>query len=401
MVYTYQVTTQEGEKQRGEIDAPNIDLAIASLQRRGLIVLDIRESEEPLLRRKITLRWHRVKMSEVVVLSRQISTLFEAKVSALSTFRLLASEAANPHLRKVLTVVTDDINAGVQISEALSKHPEVFSEFYVSMVRSGEESGKLSEAFGYLAAYLERTYALVSKAKNALIYPAFIIVTFIGVMILMIVFVIPRLRTILLETGQGIPIYTQVVLGISTFFVDYGILLLILLGITAFFLTRWFRTEKGRLALSSLKLSTPYVGRLYQKLYLSRISDNLSTMLTSGISMVRALEVTAQAVGNDVYRKILLETVESVKGGNQISASLSRYVEIPAIVVQMIRVGEESGKLGFILETLSRYYQREVYNEVETLVDLIEPALIVILGVGVGVLLAAVLIPIYNIASGF
>lgn len=400
MIYTYQATTQEGEKQGGSIDAPNIDFAIASLQRRNLIILDIREAEEPLLRRRISFLPHRVKMSDVVILSRQISTLFEAKVSALSTFRLLASEAADPHLRRVLTAVTDDVNAGVQISAAMAKHPEVFPEFYVSMVRAGEESGKLSETFSYLAAYLERSHALISKAKNALIYPAFIITSFILVMILMLVFVIPRLKTILLETGQDIPIYTKVVLGFSGFFVDYGVLLVILLGVVSFFLGRWFKTEKGRLTLAGFRLTVPYIGRLYQKLYLSRVSDNLSTMLTSGISMVRALEITAEVVGNDVYRKILLDTAEGVKGGSQISAILNKYVEIPAIVVQMIKVGEESGKLGFILETLSRYYQREVYNEVETLVDLIEPALIVFLGLAVGVLLGAVLIPIYNIASG-
>lgn len=401
MIFAYQATTKEGEKQTGNLDAPNVDLAIASLQRRGLIILEIRELEAPLFQRRISfLPRRRFKMRDLVILSRQISTLFEAKVSALQTFRLLASEAVDPQLRRVLTMVTDDVNAGMQISDALAKHPEVFSEFYVSMVKSGEEAGKLSDAFTYLAAYLERSHALVSKAKNALIYPAFIVVTFILVMILMLVFVIPRIRVILLETGQDIPIYTKIVLGFSSFFVDYGVLLLILFGISAFFLTRWFKTPAGRLNLAGLKLAVPHVGRLFQKLYLSRIADNLSTMLTSGISMVRALEITAVVVGNDVYRKLLLETADGVKGGNSISLLLNRYPEIPAMMVQMIKVGEESGKLGFILETLSRFYQREVYNEVETLVDLIEPALIVFLGLAVGILLAAVLIPIYNIASG-
>lgn len=403
MIFVYQAVTKENQHQSGNIDAPNLDLAIASLQRRGLIILDIKSEDES----KITFlsRYFvfssRPKMKEIVLLSRQISTMFEAKVSALSVFRLLASEAENLALRRVLTEVADDINSGIQISGAMEKHPQVFSSFYISMVKSGEESGKLSEAFNYLASYLERSHALISKAKNALIYPSFVILSFVAVMVLMLVFVIPKLSAILRETGQEIPIYTQIVIAISQFFVNYGLFLLAALVIMAVFLTRYLRSDLGRRSLASFKLSIPYVGDLYRKLYLSRISDNLATMLTSGISMVRALEITAEVVDNEVYRRILVESAETVKGGNQVSSVLAKYEEIPSIMIQMFRVGEETGKLGFILDTISRFYQREVYDAVDTLVDLIEPAMIVFLGVGVGVLLTSVLVPIYNLASGF
>lgn len=401
MIFKYQAVTRDNQKQTGDIDAPTLDLAIASLQRRGLIILDIKEADEA--KRSFFARYFifsgRPKLKEVVLLSRQIATMFEAKVSALATFRLLASEAENLLLRRVLTEVGDDINSGVLISEALGKHEEVFSTFYVSMVKSGEESGKLSEAFTFLASYLERSHELISKAKNALIYPAFIIVSFIGVMILMFVFVIPKLSAILKETGQDIPIYTKLVISISQFFVSYGLFLLVGLIILGIVLARYLRTASGRRSLAHFKLSIPYVGNLYRKLYLSRISDNLSTMLTSGISMVRALEITAEVVDNNVYREILLKSAESVKGGNQVSSVLVKYEEIPSIMIQMFKVGEETGKLGFVLETMSRFYRREVYDEVDTLVDLIEPAMIIVLGVGVGVLLTSVLVPIYNLAS--
>lgn len=402
MIFEYQAVTRENQPQSGSIDAPNVDLAIASLQRRGLILLDIKSADEAkagFFARYFVLSG-RPKMRDVVLLSRQIATMFEAKVSALATFRLLASEAENPVLRRALTEVADEINSGVLISTAMAKHEEVFSNFYVNMVKSGEESGKLSEVFNYLAAYLERSHALVSRAKNALIYPAFIILSFVGVMILMLVFVIPRLSAILKETGQTVPIYTQIVLGVSQFFVDYGLILLALLIIGGIFLARYLRTDLGRRSLSSFKLSIPYVGTLYRKLYLSRISDNLSTMLTSGISMVRALEITSEVVDNDVYKEILLKSAESVKGGNPVSGVMSKYREMPSMIIQMFRVGEETGKLGFVLETIARFYQREVFNAVDTLVDLIEPAMIVTLGVGVGVLLTSVLVPIYNLASG-
>lgn len=402
MIFNYDATTKEGSKQSGSIDAASLDLAIASLQRRGLIILKIKEETSRdlfKLDRKIKL-FSRVKTKDVVILSRQISTLFEAKVSVLSTFRLLAAESENPILQDALTKITDDVKSGVSISASMAKHPDVFSVFYVSMVKAGEESGKLSETFTFLADYLERSYELISRAKNALIYPAFIVVSFIVVMILMLVFVIPRLSDILLESGQEIPIYTKVVIGVSNFLANYGLLLLLLVVVVGFFLWRYIPTQAGRNSWSRFQLEIPYVSSLYKKLYLARIADNLNTMLTSGVSMVRALEITADVVGNQVYKDILLASAESIKAGSTVSDTFARYPEMPGIMIQMVKVGEESGKLGFVLDTLSRFYRREVNNEVDTLVGLIEPIMIVFLGLGVGLLLTSVLVPIYNVASG-
>ncbi len=399
MIFNYQATTKGGEEQRGTIDAPNINLAIGSLQRRGLIILDISGEGEGSFLSRIIPFGHRVKTKEVVLLSRQIATLFEAKVSALSTFRLLASESENPTLRQVLTMVTDDIKSGLPISAALAKHPRVFPEFYVHMIEAGEESGKLSENFTFLADYLERSYELVSKAKNALIYPAFVVLTFIIVMILMLTFVIPKLATVLEETGQQLPIYTRFIIGLSDFFIHYGFFFFLLVVILTIFLRRYIVTQTGKLSLARFKISIPYFGDLYKKIYLSRIADNLSTMITSGISMVRAIEITSAVVGNQVYRDILVEAGESIKSGSPMSAILYKYPEVPTIMVQMVKVGEETGKLGFVLETLSRFYKREVDDSIRTLVDLIEPAMIVVLGFMVAILLISVLMPIYNLAE--
>ena len=402
MLFNYRATTKEGVEQKGSIDAPNEDIAISSLQRRGLVILNIDKTGERkgLLGRSVTL-FSRVKNRDIVLLSRQIATLFEAKVSVLVTFRLLASESGNQILREALMQVTDDIKGGLPISAAMAKHPDIFSDFYVSMVKSGEESGKLSEAFNYLADHLERSYELVTKAKNALVYPAFIVVTFIVVMILMMVFVIPKLSDILVETGQELPIYTKIIVGLSNFFVDYGVLLAILAGALVLFLSRYLPTAAGNSALSRFKISIPYMGRLYKKLYLARIADNLNTMITSGISMVKAVEVTAEVVDNEVYKELLLKSAQAIKTGESVSSAMTKYPnEIPSIMVQMIKVGEEAGRLGFVLDTLARFYRREVNNEVDTLVGLIEPILIVALALMVGVLLTSVLVPIYNVASG-
>lgn len=400
MLFNYTAVDQGGVQTKGSIDAISMDVAITSLQRRGLVVSEVMPAEkaESLFSRDFSF-FSGVSSKDVVVLSRQLATLFEAQVSALRVFRLLASETENRVLSKALTEIADDLQAGSAISKALGKHPKIFSDFYANMVRSGEESGKLDEVFLFLADHLDRTYEVNSKAKNALIYPAFVIFTFVVVMVLMLTVVIPKISTILTESGQEIPLYTKIVIGLSGFFTNYGIFILVAFIIGGFFFYRFIQTEAGKASLDDAKIRLPFVKHLYQKLYLSRIADNMNTMLVSGIPMVRALELTAGVVGNEVYRKILNDATEDVKGGKTVSDALDNKSEIPGIMIQMIKVGEESGELGKILKTLSAFYRREVINAVDTLVDLIEPAMIVLLGLGVGFLLASVLIPIYNISS--
>lgn len=400
-LFAYSAIDENGNEVEGTIDAVNQDVAINAIQRRGLVIASIKKAKEEgetFLTQEIGFL-QRVSTREVVILSRQIATLFEAQVSALKVFSLLAAEAENPLLRDTLTEVTDDLRGGSSISQALAKHPKVFSSFYVNLVRNGEESGKLNEVFLSLADYLDRMYGVLSKVRNALIYPIFVIITFIVVMILMLTMVIPRISGILEESGQGIPIYTRIVLGISNFFVHYGFLLAALAVIGIGFLVWYGRKPEGRRALSRFKIELPYIGSLYRKLYLSRMADNLYTMLTSGIPMIKAIETTADIVDNVVYEEILKDAASAVQGGSTLSKALADYDEVPGIMTQMIRIGEETGELGKILSTLARFYRREVNNAVDTLVDLIEPAMIVLLGAGVGVLLASVLIPIYNIAT--
>ncbi len=400
MLFDYEAIDQAGTKQTGSIEAISRDVAISSLQRRGFVVSSVTEAVEEGkgLSLNMTL-FESVATRDVVLLSREIATLFEAQVSALRIFRLLASESEKPILRKTLTEVADDVQSGSLISKALSKHPKVFSLFYVNMVRAGEEAGKLDETFLYLADYLDRSYEVLSKARNALIYPTFVIATFIVVMILMMTFVIPNISQILTDSGQAIPIYTKIVIGISNFFVNYGVFLLILLVVGGAFLYRYVQTMRGREAFDRFLLSVPYIGDLFKKLYLARIADNMATMLQSGISVVQAAEITASVVGSAVYAEILNSVAATVKGGGAVSAALDGFPEIPGIMTAMIKVGEETGELGTILKTLSKFYNREVSNAVDTLVDLIEPFMIVLLGLGVGMLLASVLIPIYNVSS--
>lgn len=399
MLFSYHALDKDGHERGGTVEALSMDVAVSTLQRRGLIVSSIEPTEKKgLLSVEIGI-FKRVSNKEVVILSRQIATLFEAQVSALRIFRLLASEVDNKYLIEIMTQVADDLQGGSPISKALARHPKVFTGFYVNMVRSGEESGKLSETFVYLADYLDRTYEVMSKAQNALIYPAFVIGVFIVVMSLMLTMVIPRISSILIDSGQDIPFYTKIVIALSNALVHYGFFILIGLAIGAFFIYRSLQTPSGALFFDKFKLDVPYVGDLYQKLYLSRIADNFATMLMSGVPVVEAVEITASVVGSATYELVLRDVGEQVKGGSSISDALGRHAIIPGIMTAMVRVGEETGELGNILNTLAKFYRREVTTAVDTLVDLIEPLMIVILGLGVGTLLASVLIPIYNLAG--
>jgi type IV pilus assembly protein PilC len=399
MLFSYHALDKDGHEREGTVEALSMDVAVSTLQRRGLVVSSIEPAAKKTgLNLEINFLKH-VSNKEIVILSRQVATLFEAQVSALRVFRLLAGEVDNKYLQEIMTAVADDLQGGSPISKALARHPKAFSAFYVNMVRSGEESGKLSETFGYLADYLDRTYEVASKAQNALIYPGFVIGIFFVVMSLMLTLVIPKISSILVDSGQKIPIYTQVVIAMSNILVHYGFLVVIALGIGGFVSYRAMQTPSGELFFDTIKLKIPVVGNLYQKLYLSRIADNFSTMLVSGVQVVEAIDITASVVGSSTYERILRQVGEDVKGGASISDSLGKYDEIPGIMTAMIRVGEETGGVGDILKTLANFYRREVSVAVDTLVDLIEPIMIVMLGLGVGSLLASVLIPIYNLAG--
>lgn len=399
MLFKYKSVDEKGISKEGEIDAPSRDMAISALQRRGLVIISISETSERKSIFQISF-FERVKPKDVVILSRQIATLFEAQVSALKAFTMLSANTENKLLGSKLSKICEDLQSGVSISGSLARHPDVFSDFYINMVKVGEETGKLNETFLHLADYLDRQYSITSKTRNALIYPAFVIFTFFVVMTLMFTVVIPRLSSILVESGQEIPVFTQIVIWVSNLFVNYGFLFLIFLVLLGVWVWRMSVTQKGKTYIDSMKLSTPAVGNLYKKLYLARITDNLNTMLSSGVSIVRSIDITSDTVGSRVYKEILTEVAEGVKAGLTLSAAFQKHSErIPAITIQMVQVGEETGSLGSILKTLSDFYKREVDDAIDTLVGLIEPVMIVVLGLGVGILLVSVLMPIYNMAS--
>ncbi len=401
MLFEYTAIDNTNAQRKGTIEASTVEAAITLVQKRGYTLLNITEiaDKKSIFNIDISL-WKGISNKEMVILSRQVATLFQAHVSPLRIFRLLSAEVPNPTLQNVLNQIVDDLQGGSSISRALAAHPTVFSGFYVNLVRAGEESGSLDRSFTYLADHLDRSYEMSTKARNALIYPAFVVVIFFVVMGLMLTMVIPKIAKILEDSGGELPIYTKIVIGTSDFLVNWLGLIFIFFSVGLIALWQFVKSPVGKRTMDELVLSLPYVGDLKRKLLLTRLCDNMSVMLSNGISIVPALEVTSEVVENSVYREIMSAALADVKAGRSFADSVSEYPEIPSVLSQMIRVGEETGSLSEILSTLATFYRRESNNAIDTLIGLIEPAMIVMLGLGVGLLLASVLLPIYNITAG-
>lgn len=400
--FQYKARTEKGESRDGVIEASSEEAVLDLLQQTNLIITSLKKVNGGVGFdiQNIKINWTKgVRQKDIVVFSRQLATLFEARIPVVQALRTLGDETTRSALQKATNEITNDVSGGMALSQAMSKHPDIFTTFYVNLIRSGEESGKLEEVFTYLAEYLERSYYLTSKARNAMMYPAFILTAFIGVLIVMLVVVMPRLFSIFEETGQELPFFTKLVIAVSNFLRAWGIFIFALLIAGGIALWRWALTPKGKEFFDGLQLKIPIIGALYRKLYMARLADNLRTLVVGGIPILRALEITGDVVGNTIFQKAISSAIESVRGGSTISAAFEKTPEIPPLVTQMVKIGEATGKLDFILGSIAKFYQREVDSMVDNLVTLIEPVLIVILGGGVALLVAAVLVPLYSLVG--
>ncbi len=406
MMFKYKAIKADGTRVEGKIEAVNEEDAIIILQDRQLIIVSVEQFEEkkafgsPTTGFRIPFLGKKIKEKDIVVFSRQIATLFQSGVSALRSFRLVASETENSRLKKILEAIGDDIQSGLSISGAMAKHDNVFGVFYSSMIKAGEESGKLDESFNYLADYLDRNYDLSQKIKKATAYPAFVIAVFIIVMAVVITFVIPKFAEMLTVQDQELPLATKIIFGIGLFAQKYGIIVLIVLAVIGYYLYTLSKTPSGKQYIDYFILKIPVLGTLMKKIFLSRLTDNIDTMLTSGVPIVRSLEITADVVDNVVFKDLVIRVSKKVKSGKSLSQSFYEEEELPNLLVQMTKIGEETGKLGYILKSLSTYYKREVSTAIDTSLALIEPILIFLLAGGVGFLLAAVMIPMFSVMTG-
>lgn len=399
MIFSYLARNRQGELQTGRIEAANETVALNILQTRHLIVVKIRgEQEAPILSKKIKI-FSRVKRKELFIFFRQLSILIEANVPLVQSLKSLAEQIENRALSEIIFEVANDVDAGALFSKALAKHPKVFSTFTINLIKAGEVAGRLQESLIYLADHLEREYYLISKVRGAMFYPAFILITFLGVGILIMVMVMPNLSQILLDSGQTLPLPTLALIATSNFIIGWGWLLLILAVFIAGFIWQYLKTKQGRAQWDALKLKLPIFGKILQKTYLARFADNMDALIKGGVPILQALNISGQVVGNTVFEEIIFEARDEVKMGKNISSSLEKHKEFPPLFYQMMKTGEATGKLDVILAKLSGFYNKEVENVVNNLTQLLEPLLILLLGVGVTIMVFAVYMPIYNLAG--
>lgn len=401
MEYRYRIQTPDGKAQEGTVEASSQDAAVALLQQRGYFVVSLEEVQKSLLSADIFQALKRPKTKDVVAFTRQLSTLIEADVPLAEGMRTLAQQTENVTFGRIIADISERLEGGTALSAAFATHPDLFSQFYVKLIRSGELSGRLQQSLQYLADYLERNQAISSKVKNALAYPAFVIFAMVAVSFVMTVYVLPQLLIIFKESGvTDLPITTRMLIAVTDFVNAY---LFLLLGGTVFLVLgiyQWLKTTEGKTWWDHAKLRIPLFGSILQSLYLARIAENMATLAKSDIAILDALRVTSDVVDNVAYRDILLHAEEVVRGGGAISEVFRQYKdEMPSLMTSMIAIGERTGKVEYMLGHVSKFYRTEAETRIDSISSLIEPVLVVILGLGVAILVSSILLPLYSLTG--
>lgn len=402
MKLKYTARTKQGELQAGFIEAVSREAAISILLSHELFVLTIESAE--------TSNWfdsflnlvNRVKTGDLMVFTRQFATLLDAKISLGDSLKNLYKQTRNTILKEIISEISTDIDSGLLLSQALERHSGVFSNFYISMIRSAEVTGRLEEAMGYLADYQEKEAALMSKVRSALIYPAIVLILFLVVAGIMVGFVFPQLAPIFEESSAKIPLITQVLLSTGKFVGNQWIAIVAIFLVSGFVLYDYLRTPEGKAVFAEVSIVLPIVGDLYKKIYVARFTEATAVLIRGGVPISQSLEISGHTIDSVIYRDALHEIADAVRGGQLMSQALAEREEyFPPLVSQMVAVGESTGKLESLLSRISIFYTREVDTVVSNLVDLIQPAMMVGIGILVALLFAAVLLPIYNLVNSF
>jgi len=399
-IYRYKAETSGGKIKTGRVVGFSEADATAKIRKQDLNPLELTDVTGALYTRFLMLIAP-IRTKDLVIFTRQFSVMIGANMPVVESLMVLVDQTRNVTLQNLLSEIAFEVDSGAFLSDAFGKRKKVFSDFFVNIIRSGETSGKLEEVLNYLADEMEKNYDMVAKIRGAMIYPIFVIAGLGAAAVVLMVYVIPNLTSVLTETGMQLPLSTRIVIGTSNFLKNY-ILLVIIMIIAVVFLGRlYLRTYAGKRQLDILKIRMPIFGRLFQYIYLMRFSRSLSTLLKGGVTITRSLEIVADVVGNTIYKEMILDTLQSINDGNPFSTVMENSRDVPKMVPEMITVGEKTGKLDAVLDRITAFYSREASNMLDNLTKLMEPIIMVIMGVGVAIMVAAVLLPMYNLAGQF
>ncbi|MEO0129079.1 MAG: type II secretion system F family protein [candidate division WOR-3 bacterium] len=394
--FVWKGRTATGASASGELTAQSQADVVAALRQKKIIPTSIKIKEE---KKGFALFGGRISKRALSVFTRQFATMLGAGLPLLNCLEILSKQTESAGLKRVLDEVRTDVEGGLSLADALRRQPKAFDNLYVNMVESGETGGALDTILQRLATYLEKTVALQRKIRGAMIYPAIISVVAVGAIAVLLIFVIPIFAKMYEGVGRELPAMTQLVIRISNFMKVAAVPLLIGLILLFTIIRRWHKTESGAKALDPLFLKTPVFGDLIKKQAIARFSRTLSTLLSSGVPIIDALEITAKSAGNWVIEDAILKARVSIKGGENIADPLSKTAVFPPMVTQMIAIGEASGGLDDMLSKVADFYDAEVDQAVENLTNALEPIIMVVLGGVVGFLVISMYLPIFQLAS--
>ncbi len=400
MKFVFKAKNNQGRVHEGIVEATDPAAAADILRRNDLVPISLEEEKKVFgLWKEFQKMWEGVSQKELVIFFQQLSTLIEAHVPVVSSLRTIEDQTANRFFRIILKEMADDIEDGLQFSVAIEKHPDIFSPLVTSMLRSGEASGELQRAIDTIAKNIEKNYQLAAKIKGALYYPVFVLVVAGIIGFLVVTFILPKITIMIKELNVPVPWYTAALIWLGDFMNAYWWAVLIALAGVVGGISYYAKTPAGKREWEQVLLKLPVIGALARSIYITRFAENFGALLSGGIPVVRALIITSQVIGNHVFEKVVLQAADEVKSGGTISTVFITSKEFPPIVAQMVRIGEETGSLSTVLTSVARFYNQEVETTTRSLTTLIEPILIVALGIGVGILVVGVLLPIYNIAG--
>jgi type IV pilus assembly protein PilC len=397
-MFDYKVRDRKGEVVTGSLEGDSIQSVAERLRQMGLTPVDVKQHGTG-LKMEIVLRPGHVDMKDLAVFSRQFATMVNAGLPILRCVSVLADQTESTELAKVLRKVRTDVEQGTSLTAALARHPKTFSNLFVAMIRTGETTGALGEVLEELAKQIEKETTLRGKVKSAMTYPIAVVGLVLVIMAAMLLLVVPQFKSIYAELNAPLPLPTRMLLAASTFVqAAWWILILAAVG-AAIGLRRWIKTSAGRLRWDQLKISAPIIGSLFHKVAMARFSTTLSLMLRSGVPILQALDVVKDTVNNAVVARALDEVKGSVREGESVSRPLGRHPVFPTMVVQMLSVGEDSGSVDTMLGKVADFYNEEVSAAVDSLTSLIEPALILVIGVVVGLSVISLYLPMFNIIN--
>ena len=397
-IYDYRAKNLAGQTLEGAVVAPSESVAYDTLREKQLTIVTLRERAKSAKFFSADM-FRRVSVKEQVIFARQLSVMISANVPIVRALRILVRQTKNVHFKMILSDILDEVDGGAKLSAALARYPNVFNTFFVSMIRSGETTGKLDDVLIYLADQREKDYGITSRVRGAFIYPAVVLFAVIAVAVVMVVFVLPKLLEIFTEGGAELPISTRLLIGTSNFARNQWYVVLIGLLAAGIGFYYWRKSPNGRRVLDVVKIRIPVGGRIFTMIYLTRLSRSLSTLLSSGVPISQALAITAEIVGNHVYADILNQTIREVEDGNSVTTVFVKSKQVPLMLAQMMSVGEQSGRLDQVLLKVAQFYENELDGLVRNLVSLIEPVILLLMGVGVGFMVSSILLPIYNVSN--